>query len=1017
MPGSRIGLALAAVTVIATSALPAQSSRATVREYRRVFPTYPFSDPNPIPVVGRIYPYFRFDGFTDRAEQREWKVVELENRYLRVMILPEIGGKIWNAVDKRSNRSFIYFNHTVKFRDVAMRGAWTSGGIEANYGIFGHTPNVATPVDYVTRTNADGSVSCIIGALDLLTRTPWRLEIRLGRDDAMFTTTSFWYNASPLEQPYYTWMNVGIKVAGNLQFVFPGTSHVGHNGEHGPWPIDEEGRDISWYRNNDFGSYKSYHVVGKETDFFGAYWHDDDFGMVRYAPRDERLGKKIWIWGLSRQGMIWEKLLTDSDGQYAEIQSGRLFTQSAEASALTPFKHRGFAPHVADSWTEYWYPVAGTKGIVAASRVGALDVVRRGDAVVVSLSPTQRIADTLRVTSGSRTLYRGLVARGPREPFTATIPLDGTAADSIRVTLGDHLLDYVAAPGAGALARPLDPPPGFDRRSPYGQYVQGKEWLRQREYAKAAASLDSALAREPFFVPALADRAQIAIRAGQYELARRLTLTALGVDTYDPWANYYYGLANRRLGRLADAKDGFDVAASTPEMRGAAWTELARLALGEGRLSAANEYARKALGAEPRSLDAVGVAIVAARRRGDRDAHARLVERLEAIDPLSHQARLERLLAAGDSSLGPALRRGIRAELPEQVLLDLAAWYVDAGDVEVAKRVLVAVGDHPEALYWRAYLSGAANAPALIERANGLSPRFVFPFRTEMVPVLQSATRATTHWKPRYYLALTLWGLGRTAESDSLLTALGDRPDFAPFYAARAALPARAAADARRDLERAAALDDAEWRYGKLLVDGALSSGDTSYALAVARRYHARFPGNDILGLRFARALVAAGRYGEADSALARLDVLPQEGASEAHDLYRETKLMLAVDAMTARRWKDATTLVAAAREWPERLGEGKPYEADVDERLEDWLSASILERSGRREEAVRIWTRLAADTRHTGTTSDVLRLWSLERLGRGTDAAAGLKEWPASRLTTGLEGRVLGAWRRTVAS
>jgi tetratricopeptide (TPR) repeat protein len=284
-----------------------------------------------------------------------------------------------------------------------------------------------------------------------------------------------------------------------------------------------------------------------------------------------------------------------------------------------------------------------------------------------------------------------------------------------------------------------------------------------------------------------------------------------------------------------------------------------------------------------------------------------------------------------------------------------------------------------------------------------------------MVPVLQAATRATAHWKPRYYLALTLWGLGRTTEADSLLSALGDQPDFAPFYAARAALPARAATDARHDLERAAALDETEWRYGRLLVNGALASGDTSYALGVARRYHGRFPANEILGFTYAKALVAAGRYAEADSALARLDVLPQEGASEAHALYRETKLMLAVDAMAARRWNAADSLVAAAREWPERLGEGKPYEADVDERLEDWLSASILERSGRREEAVRIWKRLAADERHTGTVSDVLRLWALERLGRGAEAAVALREWPASRLTTGVEGRVLGAWRRTV--
>jgi hypothetical protein len=256
-----------------------------------------------------------------------------------------------------------------------------------------------------------------------------------------------------------------------------------------------------------------------------------------------------------------------------------------------------------------------------------------------------------------------------------------------------------------------------------------------------------------------------------------------------------------------------------------------------------------------------------------------------------------------------------------------------------------------------------------------------------MVSVLQAATRATTNWKPRYYLALTLWGLGRTTEADSLFSGLGDEPDFAPFYAARAALPDRSALGARHDLERAAALDEAEWRYGKLMVTRALSSGDTSYALGMARRYHARFPANEILGLTFAKALVAAGRYAEADSALGRLDVLPQEGASEAHALYREAKLMLAVDAMAAHQWKDAATLVATAREWPERLGEGKPYPTDVDERLEDWLSASILERSG--------------------TPAEVLR---------GREAAAALREWSTSRLTSGVEGRVLGAWRRKVA-
>src|SRR5215217_6195584 len=138
--------------------------KSTIKEYKKVFKTYPFSDPDPVPEVGKIYPYYRFDGYTDKPVEKEWKVVELENDYIKIMILPEVGGKIWAAIEKSTGKPFIYYNHVVKFRDVAMRGPWTSGGIEANYGIIGHTPNCATPVDYVTRANADGSVSCIVGA-------------------------------------------------------------------------------------------------------------------------------------------------------------------------------------------------------------------------------------------------------------------------------------------------------------------------------------------------------------------------------------------------------------------------------------------------------------------------------------------------------------------------------------------------------------------------------------------------------------------------------------------------------------------------------------------------------------------------------------------------------------------------------------------------------------------------------------------------------------------------------------
>ena len=114
--------------------------------------TYPFSDPSPVATPNNsYYPYFRFDGFSMQAQEKQWKMVVLENDYVKLTVTPEIGGKIWGAIDKVNNKEFVYTNGVVKFRDVAMRGPWTSGGIEFNFGIIGHAPTCSTPIDYLTK--------------------------------------------------------------------------------------------------------------------------------------------------------------------------------------------------------------------------------------------------------------------------------------------------------------------------------------------------------------------------------------------------------------------------------------------------------------------------------------------------------------------------------------------------------------------------------------------------------------------------------------------------------------------------------------------------------------------------------------------------------------------------------------------------------------------------------------------------------------------------------------------------
>ncbi|MGM9760304.1 MAG: DUF5107 domain-containing protein, partial [Parabacteroides sp.] len=315
---------LLCIACAACIAWPAGAQQqASVKERVQTVKTYPFSDPDPTAdPTDLYYPYFRFDGFSAKGIDKSWKTVELENDYIRLSLYPEVGGKIWGAIDKSTGQAFIYNNHVVKFRDIAMRGPWTSGGIEFNFGIIGHVPTSSTPIDYYTRQKPDGSVSCYIASYEWVTRTYWCVEVNLPKDKAYFTTTTTWFNQSDLDQPYYQWMNAGYKAAGKAQFCYPGNSYIGHNGELGTFPQDEEGRDLSWYDNNNFGSSKSEHVLGFYNDYYGIYWHEDNYGSVHHAGYDEKLGMKIFLWGQARDGGIWEDLLTDTDGQYIELQSG-----------------------------------------------------------------------------------------------------------------------------------------------------------------------------------------------------------------------------------------------------------------------------------------------------------------------------------------------------------------------------------------------------------------------------------------------------------------------------------------------------------------------------------------------------------------------------------------------------------------------------------------------------------------------------------------------------------------------
>lgn len=961
---------------------------ATVRLYKKTFTTYPFSDPDPIPRVGRIYPYFRYDGYASKPVQKEWQVVELSNDYLTVMVLPEIGGKVWAAIEKKSGKSFVYYNHVVKFRDIAMRGPWTSGGIEPNYGIIGHTPNCATPVDYTTLTKEDGSVSCVVGVLDLLTRTSWRLDINLPKDKAYITTTSLWHNSTPLEQPYYTWMNTGLPAKGNTEFIYPGSKYLGHAGEFAAWPQHEQnGKKINWYEQNNFGGYKSYHVWGRYTDFFGAYWHDDDFGMVRYGAYGDKPGKKIWIWGLSQQGMIWEKLLSDTDGQYVEVQSGRMFNQAAEQSTFTPFKHIGFAPASTDTWTEYWYPVAGTKGFVAASPAGALNLSRQHGQLQIAFSPVSPIDDTLTIRVGTTTIYQKKISGKPLSLILDSIAFNGDIS-ALQASIGQHRLQYDANPESNLLHRPVEGPKDFNWNSAYGLYLQGKEAAHQRDYGLAMEKINASLAIDPNLLPALAQQTGLLLRNRRYDDALAAARRALSIDTYDPEANYYYGLVNEHKGLIADAKDGFEIAALNPSWRSAASTQRSRLAFKESDFIKASVYAQVALDMNKFNLSAKWMLAVAHRLQGNKATAENIIDTILQWDPLHHLAYFERYLMQPTAATKNAFTQKISNELPHETYLELAIAYHNLGQDAEAQTLLAWSPQNAETAYWQAYLSKQP-----LDTAK-LNPHLVFPFRTETADVLEQLIPHNNHWMLQYHLGLIAWHLQDTATAKSLFAACGNRPRYVPFYAARAELNKQDEELFLKDIRQAAGLDPTGWRYGQIMAANFLKKQAADKALAITTAYFKKHPANYIIGMQHVKALMQKSNYKAAADLLDRLEILPYEGATDGRQLFKETHLMLAVQMLRQGAHGKALEQVEKARQWPERLGAGKPYDADNDERLEDWIAYRVYKAMGAKEKGAGMLEKIlnfsnqqAASGNLDTRANSLITAWALKEQGKPAEA------------------------------
>lgn len=682
-------------------------ANATIKEEKQTVKTYPQPEPDPAPIMTRLrsrehlygqgtraYPYTFFDKYSKQSKDMTWNVIHMENPYIEVFQLPQIGGKVWGAVEKSTGGEFIYKNPVMKFREMSLRGSWIMGGLESNFGVVGHIPQGSRPVDYTTRENPDGSVSCITSSIDLPSRTRWWIITTVPKDKAFFERKVFWYNPTPLDQSYYSWLNKSVAARKDLQMIVPGLFSISHRIRipPKPWPVQADGRDVSWWKNNDFGFNKSYFVFGKYENFRGGYWLDSDFGYGHWALHDDIPGQKIWIWSLAREGAMWADILTDGHGQHLESQNGRLLNQN---------DHMFFTPYTADFWREVWFPYKKTGGMVKANPYGVLNVTQTKEGIKVALCPLQKTDDDLTVAADGKEIFRQHLELEPMQVYEKTIAANARKG-SLQVNLAEKI-KYCDDPNADVLHRPFNFH-DFKGDTTQDIYLMAENYQKRRDYSRALTKYFECLEKEPLHTQALCNVAEIYCRRGEYEKALPYARKALDNLMYDPQANYIYGVISRRLGNLVDAKETLGWATRSMMYRSAAYCQLGEICLLEANLEFAEEYLKRAIDFNKYDINAYKALAVTYRKLNNPQNAKKIINELLEIEPLNHTARFELFMLEPTEKNLENFKSMIRNEYPHENYIEMSLFYDRVGQADEAIKLLQESPAYPMVYYRLAYL-------------------------------------------------------------------------------------------------------------------------------------------------------------------------------------------------------------------------------------------------------------------------------------------------------------------------
>jgi tetratricopeptide (TPR) repeat protein len=751
-------------------------------EAQVVIPTYEIGQPEKNPIFlekrvyqgssGVVYPYPVIEKISDHKVDKTYNAVYLENEYIKVMILPELGGRVQMAYDKIKQRHFIYYNQVIKPALVGLTGPWISGGIEFNWPQH-HRPSTFLPVDYTIENNADGSVTVWVSENEKMFHQKGMAGFTLRPGKAYLEIKGKLYNPTPFPQTFLWWANPAVAVNDDYQSVFPPDVHAVF--DHGKrdvstFPIAtgtyykmdySAGVDISKYKNIPVPT--SYMAINSEFNFVGGYESDTQAGVLHVANHHVSPGKKQWTWGHGDFGQAWDRNLTDEDGPYIELMAGVFTDNQPDFTWLQPYEEKTF--------TQFFLPYRELGVVKNASKDLLLNMDKVGDNAIVKIFATSLHEKVRVVLEG---FLDEVVDLKPEEVFEKSVEIGQTPYADLKLIVYDaNGRELLGIKTEKAAAKPL-PEPAKPAYSPEETptceqlYLTGLhlEQYRHATYNAADYYLE-ALKRDPSDVRNNNAMGLWLLRRGKAAEAETYFKTAVATqlqrnpNPYDGEPHYHLGLSLQFQGKNKEAYDAFYKSCWNSAMQDAGYFGCAQISCINNNWSEALYEVDKSLIRNWHNHKARVLKTSILRQLGHVQEALDLIEASLKIDLFNFGCRFEKYLLTKDTQALTEMHRFMRGEMHnyEIVALDyIAAGFYDSA-IKLLEEGAKVCPTTPMTYYylgWALDLAGK-ECKAVFDKAATHSPEFCFPNRVEAISALECAQKIKPHdAKAPFYLG-NLW--------------------------------------------------------------------------------------------------------------------------------------------------------------------------------------------------------------------------------------------------------------------